>query len=283
MAMERQTAFGWLVSVDVFLGGAGAGVFLISFIMGLLGRFESLAKIGAVIGPVLVLLGTSLLFADLGTKTNFYRLFRNPLSWMSRGTWFIAVFVILGLAYSLPAFWLPWDAATLPAVVIGVIAAIFAVLVMVYTGFLFGAAKRIPFWGTSALPLLFFFSSLYTGMAVLLLIAGFFELAPAEALRELAIAEIILILMQLLVLGASLVTARYGGTTAVESVRLLMRRPLFITMVIIVGLVIPLGLLGYYGVALNTVALSILAGILLLIGGLFLRYFILRAGVRLPL
>ena len=47
MDAEGQTTFGWLVATDVFPGGTGAGLFLISYIVGLFDHFEPLARIEA--------------------------------------------------------------------------------------------------------------------------------------------------------------------------------------------------------------------------------------------
>jgi len=279
--MERQSTFGWVTAVDLFLVGAGGGVFFISFTIGLLNGFEPLAKIGAVCGPLLVLIGVFILLTELSTKIKFYRVFCNPSSWMSRGTWFITLFVLFGLAYSLPVFWFSAWTTTPLVSAIGAVAAIFSVLTTLYAGFLFGAVKRIPLWNTAALPVLFFFSSLCTGMAILLLIAPFVMVSLGDGLDTLSIVAIALMLMQSLVLAVFLGVTSQGGISAAESVRRL-TRPRPIIGIIVVGLAIPLGLLSYYAAAGNQFVLLILAATLLLIGNFFLRYYILRAGVRLP-
>ncbi len=291
--MERQTTFGWLVAADIFVVGAGGGVFLVSFVLDLLNKYEPIARTGAILGPILVLIGTFFLLGDLGAKARFYRLFRNPLSWMSRGTWILTIFIVSGLGYSLPSLglfaWLPWSKATALGQAIGIVAGIFSVLAIVYGGFLFGVIKRIPLWNTPVSPVLFLFSGLYTGIAILLLIAPLFTVSlggeMVAALHSLGIAEIALILVQLLVLGAYLEIARHGSSSAAESVRLL-KMPLFIVGVIIIGLIVPLGLLFYAAMVTELSILSTLAmvaAVLLLAGGMLLRYSILRVGIRLPL
>jgi formate-dependent nitrite reductase membrane component NrfD len=287
MVAERQNTFGGLIAIDLFLGGAGAGMFFISFVMDLVNKFESIARIGCILGPILVIGGTLVLFLDLGNKSGLYRIFINPSSWVTRGTYFITLFVLFGLAYSLPAFgpfsWIPWGKATILGKALGWAAVIFSFLTMLYTGFLLGTTKRIPLWNTPALPLLFFFSSLYTGMASLLVMGYLFMPTPGEDFHTLVLIEIVLILTQLLVLGLFLWTGSYGSTTAVESVHLLLKKRLFSIGVVITGLIIPLGLLIYYASLGNGFFVPTLAGLLLLASGLFLRYCILRAGLRLPL
>ena len=153
---------------------------------------------------------------------------------------------------------------------------------MSYTGFLFGAVKRVPLWNTSGLSMLFLFSSLYTGKAVILFIAAFLETSLTDGLRTIVIIEFILIFLQMTALGTFLGTAAYGGTIASESVHLLIKNFLFVFLVIVIGLLIPLGLMGYLIVMNRAFVLSFPASIFLLIGGFYLRHGILRAGIRLP-
>jgi len=286
IALERQRVYGWLITIDTFLGGTGSGAFLISFILALLNRNEPITKIGTLLGPLLVLSGTFFLLADISSKARVYRIVANPLSWMSRGTLILAAFVIFGLAYSLPSFALSgWTESNLGKG-IGIIAAIFAVLVSVYPGFLFGRVKRIPFWSVANLPLLFFLSSCCCGIAILLLIGPLATSALGESsLQQLRIAGILLIAGQLLVLGTLLETARHGSIATAESSRLL-KTPMFIIGVIIAGTVVPLGLLSYSVIISNVIITNVstsIASLLLLIGGLLLRQGIIRAGVYLPL
>ncbi|MFC1918304.1 NrfD/PsrC family molybdoenzyme membrane anchor subunit, partial [Chloroflexota bacterium] len=114
ISQQKQKAFGWLVSFDLFFAAAGAGLFLVSFILNIMNRYEAVARTGALLGPIIVLIGAILLFAELGNKGKVAKLFFsvNLSSWMSRGTWILTIFIALGLAYALPAFqafrWLPW-------------------------------------------------------------------------------------------------------------------------------------------------------------------------------
>ncbi len=286
MTVEKQNSFGGLIAIDLFLGGAGAGIFFISFIMDLMNRFQNIAKIGAITGLILVLLGTIILFLDLGNKSRLYRLFINPSSWVARGTYFITGFVIFGIAYSVFSWsFLGWDLlnkTSLLGKVVGGIAAIFSFMTMLYTGMLFSTMKRVPLWNTPALPLLFFFSSLYTAMAFLLLIGLLFVPTSIGDLHSLVMVEIVFILVQLLVLGVFLWAGNYNNMTTVESIRLL-KEPLFNIGVILLGLITPLGLLIYDKVSDSGIIASILATFLLLQGGVFLRYCIIKAGIRLPL
>jgi len=291
MDSERQTTFSWMVAMDLFLSGAGAAAFLLGFLLDFIGGFGALSRIVTLAGPVMVALGILLLVFDLGAKRRFYRMLANLNSWIARGFLILTCFILFSLAYALPSFgafsWLPWSQTTVLGQVFGGLAAFFSILTILYTGFLFGEFKRIPFWNTPALPMLFLSASLYTGMAVLLLAGSFLPLAagnPATlASRYLVIGETALVIVQLVILGVYVEISRHGTATALESVRLLIG-PIFTLGVITAGLVIPLGLLLYSWVAGGAVALVgplRIASILLLLGGVLLRYVVLRAGVRL--
>ncbi|MFC1862484.1 NrfD/PsrC family molybdoenzyme membrane anchor subunit [Thermodesulfobacteriota bacterium] len=282
MQLERQETFGWLISLEIFLAGAGAGAFLFGFIYHLLGRYLEIAKTGMTTGLCLVMIGAVLLFFELGKKKRFYRVTLNKSSWITRGSWFLTIYLVCGLVYLSSAYTGYLDIFPIPVKVIGVIAALVAVFVMSYTGFLFGAVKRVPLWNTSGLSMLFFLSSLYTGQAVILFITYLLETSLADGLLVMIIIELILIFLQMIALGTFLGTAAYGGTISSESVHLLIKNPLFVILVVVVGLLIPVGLLGYLVVMNHTFILSLPVSIFLLIGGFYLRHGILRAGIRLP-
>lgn len=287
MELERQNTFGWLIIIAVFLGGAGAGLFFVSFIMDLLNEYEAVTKIGVILGPILVFIATFALFLDLGNKPKLFRLYINRSSWVAIGTFCVTGSVLFGLAYSLPAVtlfnWIPWGKVGVAAIAIGVVATIFSFLTMLYTGFLLSTIKRIPLWNTPLLPLLFFFSSLENGIAIALMIEPFFVVPTAVGFHLMLVMEIILILMVLLTLVVFLLSGRYNTTINKESIHLLLREPLFSIGVIIAGILVPFGLVIYHGVEDNKFIVPIFAGLLLLTGGFFLRYCIIRGGIRLPL
>lgn len=291
VSAERQQSWGWIVAIYIFLAGVGGGAFLFSFILNVIGMYEPVARIGALVGPVLVLLGTFFLLVDLGSVARAYRLFTTPstllASWMIRGAWILAAFIIFGLAYSLPSFSLferlPWNQTSSLGQGIGMVAALLSILVVIYPGFLLGVLESIPFWNTPILPPLFFLSGLDTGIAVLVLIALAVPASlGADGFHLLGAGDIVFIFLLLVMLGAYLEIVRQSGITARASISLL-KTPLFIGGVILLGLLVPLGLLLYAIFVTDAFTLRITAGItavLLLAGGLLLRYSVIRAGVR---
>lgn len=281
MDVERQETFGWLVAIDLFLAGTGAGVFITSFIVHLINRLESFPHIGFIVGPILVLIGALLLFVDLGNKRSFYRLITNPSSWMARGTWSIAVFVVSGFAYSLLGISNPDAITTTLLFIIGIFALVSAIVVIIYTGFLLYEAKRVPFWNNLLLPVVFLFSSLYTGMALFLIITATSTGAPDQNFRAVVISELALISVHLFTLGMFLVLASRAAGAAAQSARILFRNGSFILAVLLAGMAAPLGLLLYQVFTMSSYLPTLIASVLLLIGGFFLRYVILKSGIRL--
>ena len=280
IGVKPQREWGWLVITYLFLGGAGAGLFLIALYMDHAGA-------GA-LGLLVVLAGTILLLLDLGRPERFWRAFFRPQSsWISRGCFFITLLVVLGalqLTLSVLGIELP---AGIGATVKFVSAAA-AVLVMIYTGFVLSPSAAIPFWNSTFFPIIFFTYSLLAGIDILILTS---PAMPGPAL-DLALLErwqnylvlgcLLLVLSHLSVMSGSAVAAR-------ESIRALTRgrwATLFLGGVIGLGLVVPL-LLGWplagrsemQTLFVVTIALAILR----LFGDYLFRFLVIRAGMYDPL
>jgi formate-dependent nitrite reductase membrane component NrfD len=289
---EGQKSWGWPVVIYVFLAGCGGGTFLSSFVLAFLGLYEPVARTGLLIGPLLVAIGSLMLIFDLGSPGRAYRLFTTGKtlmsSWMVRGSWIIAAFIVLGLAYALPFFglfaWLPWNKTSVPGEIIGIAAALLSIAVPLYPGLLLGVIRSIPLWNTPALPPLFFLSGLDTGVAVLALVSALFPaVVGTRGFHLLAASDIVLIGLLLIALLTYIEIVRQSGVTAAESIHLL-NRPLFIGGVIISGMLVPLGLLilgAFIGDIGVVVAIEAATAVLILVGGVLLRYAVVKSGVRL--
>jgi formate-dependent nitrite reductase membrane component NrfD len=275
----------------VFLAGLGGGAFLVSFVLIFFDKYGAVARIGALVGPLLVSLGSGMLIFDLGSAMRAYRLFTTPAtlasSWMIRGAWILTAFIVLGIAYALPSFtlfhWLPWNQTSGFGLALGIAAAVLAAVVAVYPGLLLGVIKSIPLWNTSVLPPLFFLSGLDTGLAaVVLLSLAFPSVVGTDGLHLLGAIDAGLIVVLLVAVGAYIEIVRQTGVTAAASVRLL-TTPLFIGGVIVSGLLVPLAIF-IYGTYLSDVGsvrlLDGIASVLILSGGLLLRFSVIKSGVR---
>jgi len=288
---QGQKEWGWLIVLYVFLAGLGGGAFLFSFLLIYLGKYIAVARIGAFVGPLVVLIGSGMLLFDLGSATRAYRLFTTPAtllsSWMIRGAWLLTAFIVLGLAYALPSFsvfsWIPWDQGSGFGLGLGMAAALLAIVVAVYPGLLIGVVKSIPLWNTSALPPLFFLSGMDTGLAALVLMSLLFpSVVEADGLHLLGAIDAGLIVLLLIALAAYVEIVRQTGVTAAASIHLL-ATPLFIGGVIISGLLLPLAIFIcgiYVSDATSIRVLDGIASMLILCGGLLLRLSVIKSGVR---
>ena len=285
---EVQTHWGGLVALYIFLAGLGAGTFLVSVLMLLMGEFTDPARIGLFAGPILVSMGAFMLLVDLGSPSRFFRLFTTPstwrTSWLVRGSYIIALFVILSLAYALLP-WIPWAQAPVLTQGLGIVAAIFALLVLVEPGLLLAVNNSIPLWNTSALPALFAFSGLSAGLAILMLIASASSWPiGVDGLQLLANVNSIVLVVLFVVLVSYLEIVRGAGQTAATSIRLLLS-PRFIWGGIVSGMVIPLAMLVWSAVVADVETIRILgtaASMLIIIGGLILRFAVVKSGIRMP-
>jgi formate-dependent nitrite reductase membrane component NrfD len=288
MIMKAQHKWHWDHAVYFFLGGMGAGAFIIGAIADIIGgEWVRIAPIGIWLGFPCVLIGALILFAFLGTPMNAIHSWKRPgTSWISRGIFILTIFMILGAIYI--AFW-QWPFGSVlqnnpgGRHVIGVLGIIFALGVMMYTGFLLGANRPIAFWSNPMLPLVFFLSALYTGILAILLIASLSANPPLQPIGILGRIIILLSVLQLFVL-VFLIQGSHRYPEARASVSLLMGGSvtvLFWFWVVLVGLLVPLVLeLANHG---GGPGLHVIAAILGLIGSLCLRQTILASGVFAPL
>lgn len=291
MSMEKQTIYGWPVVIDLFLGGSGAGAFLTGFVMNIFRVHEPLTRTILFAGPLLVAIGVVFLLADITIRSRAYRLFSNSKSWTSRGAWILTIFIVTGFTYSLTSsqyfIWLPFLNRQI-TMAVGIIAALFAFLVLLYPGLMMGAIKAVSFWNTPLLPILFLLSGLSNGLVVVILITALRQdplpAVTVEMLHILGGTAIILILLQAAVLLAFLTRAFRGNIASRESLRLL-TLSLFKWKMFALGLSMPLGLFLFAIFTSQILLLSIVsssAAIISLAGGLYLRYAVIQVGVFLP-
>lgn len=279
MAMERQTSWGGLVALYMFLGGTGAGIYTAGFILGCTSDLKQLAVTGMVLGPIVVILGLICLLLEAGSPLQSYRLFQGlPTSWMSRGGLIQILFVMFGLGYALPSFWLLGWLSSGVGLTLGSIALVLALALATYHGIVLTESKRIPLWSSSILPLLSFFTALCTGLGLLLLISLAYVGLYGSAVGILGIAGIAFIVGELISVG-SLVTTR-SSAIYMESIRRL-RTPiiasvicLFLAFLLLLSLVIS---------GVTYLWSSPISGVLLLAGGFIIRYSILKGGYYIPL
>jgi len=258
-------------------------------------------------GVVFLAVGSLMLLLDLLQPEAMFYLLGNPGSWIFWGTIFIVVTLICGALYgwaqAAPSFdWLSqrvkarWLARTVRWLagaghglqryerVNGLMAGWFGFATAFYTGFLVTMAPAIPFWHTPALPLLFLVSAFSTAAAYALIVLAIIRRYQKGLESRIEGFDVGLILFEILLLLAYFNFAGMGSTAAKASLGFLLGDVGFWLGVLGVGLLLPLGLeffsLLRHGRSpkLNT-ALSLAAGMFVLVGGYLLRHYVLAAGV----
>ncbi|MGC2775868.1 MAG: DmsC/YnfH family molybdoenzyme membrane anchor subunit [Bradyrhizobium sp.] len=267
LQLHEQHEWAWLLAVYLFLGSLGGALYLLVWIFALPATL-------ALMSIALVALGALTLLFKLGNPLRAWRaMFRPGTSWISRGVFSVSSFLVFACLAAAPdlmgspfLFWTPGAGKALEA-----IAALCALATAIYPGFVVASARAIPFWRTPILPLLFFTYSLMAAAGIVL-VATAFTTSPAAGIELLASG---LVAVNLLLLALYLGLTHGMGGAARESVRRLSEPPLhavFWIGVVLVGLLVPLLLVWFRsGPAF--------AGICLLLGGLLLRYCVLKAGV----
>jgi len=277
--VKPQREWGWLVITYLFLGGAGAGLFLASLYM--------THPWGEAMGLLLLVIGTLFLMLDLGRPERFWRAFwRARSSWISRGCYFIAELVVLGALVVLMEF-AGKDFGLLTTLVkVGAAAA--AVAVMIYTGFVLSPSAAIPFWNSAFFPVIFFAYSLLAGIDFLILASPILP-PPAIDIAHLEKIQFGLVLFCLLLVISHFSVMSGSATAARKSIQLLTRGKwavLFLGGVIGVGLVVPL-LLAWpmlWQAGFQTVfAVTAILALLRLCGDYLFRFLVIRAGLYDPL
>jgi formate-dependent nitrite reductase membrane component NrfD len=270
--IDRRGIFLWIA---FYAGGLGGGLYLVSlYFNNLWGMFISWLIIAIIKG------GAHLIY--LGKPLRFWRIiFRPNTSWLARGIIFVFMFIIFTAIQLIFSYWLPGSAAE---IVFKALAGIAALAVTVYTGFVLNTVKAVPFWNSTLLPLLFVLCGIMGGFGLSVIIAlngGNVALSAAETgSRWLLIINALLIVVYLW-------TAANRETTGRKSVMEQMRgnlAPVFWIGIVALGIVIPLAIaFSSYIAGEASPALLITGVVCEVIGGLALRYCVLKAGAYKPL
>jgi formate-dependent nitrite reductase membrane component NrfD len=277
MTTEKQQSWGWQVIADVFAGGIGAGVFVVSFFMEQVYGTSQLTNVGILLGPLLVLVGIFFLLIEVGQPKNAVRAFLNiRTSWMSRGVILLPVFIGLSLLYALIPLVSPNFKTSAFSLVLGLLAVLIALLVALYYGFLFSQARGIALWNNPLLPMLYFVSALAGGTGLLMVLSPFLNAATGltGALKVIGLAFVCLVLVSIwLMVGIQ------SSHTYRESLRSLLS-PSFIVVTLGLGHIVPLVvlILSLFVRGAATSVLLFIAGAFSLVGALHLRTAITQAG-----
>jgi len=313
-----QQAWHWLPAIYLFLGGLGAGAFLVAAAVDLTGEryrheFCPTTLVGSTISGPAVAVGAALLIFDLGAGRQepwrIFYMFGNFSSVMTWGIWILSLFIPLCFAYGFlelmevyPEVWqritgrfgflknLPVRRVKRSAVAVG---SVLAVATGVYTGVLISAVgPSMPLWSAGVwpglpvpmMPLLFLVSAVSTGMGLTIDLSATIALPEVQRrFDSLPIIHMVAIGLEAILVGLLLYSANnLGGAGAVSASTMVaghMRAAFWIGFVAI-GLVFPFVVHAYaLGAGSHSPLSGIGSGLGIVVAGLFLRYIILASGV----
>ena len=294
----------WHVAVYLFLGGLVAGMMIFSAWF----RLRKYPNMGRAIAIVDLLsmpllgFGLLLLWLDLARRWNawrFYATFQasSPMSW---GAWillfaFLVLFIRILTHIAAPPsaspanligrivrpFWrlgaavggwfsrlnLIWDAVTI----------LLGVGLGAYTGFLLSTIPARPLWDSPMLPVLFLVSGLAAGLAVFVL------LLPSGQGSKMAAMALVVGLVEVAAVAGYLLTLAVGTEATRRALDLLLNNYAlaFWGGVVLLGLLVPLAI-EFLEVRRRHLSPALVraAPLLILIGGLILRFVVLYAGLE---
>lgn len=277
---NRQTEWiekrGILLWLAFYTGGLGGGLYLVSLF------FDNLW--GMALGWFIVaVLKGGFHFLYLGKPARFWRLVLHPqTSWLSRGLMFVVGFAGFGLIQIiLSKFFVDQTTAIL---VFKIIAGIFALCVATYTGFVLNTVKGVPFWELPILPLLFVACGILGGFGMTVAISIF---SPSVNMGAAEIGSRIMLIVNVLLIVIYLLVASQKEAAGKQSVLFQIRgsiSPIFWTFVVALGIVIPaiIAVSSLFS-GESTAVILILGTICEIIGGMMLRYCVLKSGIYNPI
>ena len=292
----------------LFLAGVGAGAILVSAALTLgAGNFgharATIARYGAYLAPIPVMLGTMMIIAELGQPFRALNLFKQiNLSPMSFGSWFIGIFSMFAVFYAATFF--PWPKQFKGIAERAKIICAWACLPLgiglaIYTAIMIGAMPARPFWNSPIIAFLFTLSALSGGVAaVILAVTLLHKDSPDEevaadhrhGIHVLANADIGLLLGELFIIFFFILYAQLSVGNVQQAVNVILPggelSSLFWGVMVGVGIIAPVALetvvkvpqmQADQAIAMRRI-IEISAPIAVLIGGFTLRYVFVVAG-----
>ena len=313
--MGEELLWGMPVILYLFLAGVGAGAMTVSASVllrggggGFGGAHFSLARYGALIAPLPVMVGCFALIFELGSfeAGNWFKwiYLYKTINWspMSIGTWLLTVFIGVSILYAysfLSRDAGPGDRRDALRKTMAWIGVPLGISVAVYTGILLGAMPSRPFWNSPILALLFLVSSISTGVACIILARALMHRKSPDTAAEglydesgylLTASDVLLIGFEVMVVFLFIMYAFLTVGSVREAVNVILPggnlAVMFWVWFVLVGLVVPALLelrfviprLLYHRKYDVHRTFEILVSVLVLVGGFMLRYVVVVAG-----
>jgi len=259
-------------SLYFFVIGISAAMFFFSAMSWYREEFKPLRQSGFYLSFLLLVLGGLLLIMDLSQPARFlnminpaYLKFDSPLAW---GSLNLATFGLVSVAY----FFMLRNGDEVNGKRLAVIGALLGLGLPIYTGFDLTVHQHRAVWNTPLMPILFVALSFLSGAAVASFLTQGNEKLRAILRHFMLWSGGATAAMLVSLLG----TTAYGGTGAEITFMFMTSGTMgliFIGLGMVLGLIVPIGLL-LAPVGRQPVGMMV-AGVLLLLGGMALRYAIL--------
>ncbi len=283
----------WPISLYLFLGGLGAGLLFFAAIITILGKekdYPTTVKYASIIPPIALSLGLLALVYDLTHPLYTWQLYttirlESPMSW---GAWVLLAttpisFLWVFSYYSelFPQWKLKFDFlnnfekflkknrknmayALIPL----------SIILGIYTGILLSAFNARPLWNNAILGPLFLTSGLSTGAATILLLSK-----NAKERHLFSKIDLLLIVIELGLIIHMIMSMAAGSEVQLEAMQLLVGGEftlMFFGFVVILGLIVPAVL--EFAEIIGYKVPVVVPAVLILIGGLVLRFVMVEAG-----
>jgi formate-dependent nitrite reductase membrane component NrfD len=276
---DKGILWGWEVSAYVVTKAIAAGAFLIPFLATLLGyELSSTTKLWSA-GLSLVFLALTGLFLvmDLDRPDRFLNVLLRPQwnSWLVRGGYTITIFGLLVTVWGANT----WLDLGIPEKPMMWVTAVFAVMLAIYTAFLFAQAKGRDFWQSPSLALHMLVHSVMAGAAAFALVA---LITGTESWMSIIGNTLIIVLIVNLFTMVTELTMTHPSTSAHTVVEMILKgryKNLFWFGTVILGNILPLALL----IFVPSATMLAVAAALILIGIYATEKIWVEAPQRIPL
>ena len=270
--IELQSVWGWQPALYLFLGGMGAGAFVVAAVLYLRcgSKAGKTVAVSAWCSIVCLAVGLLCLLTELTNPLRgllLWQSFSNFSSWMTIGAWvLVAALVVFGVfavlstektAALVSQAWKGLYAKRHRVLsVLAIVGIVLGIGVAAYTGILLMSAPGVPLWNTPLLPFLFTVSGLDTGIALVEVVSvanAKKEALPSRGHRLMEKLVVVLVVVEAIVLAVLLTSMHAGGpqvdggasgsATAALSADLLTTgslAPWFWALVVACGLAMPL-------------------------------------------
>ena len=276
---DKGILWGWEVSAYVFTKAVAAGAFLLPFLAMILGyEVSGTAKLwSAGISLVALALTGLFLVMDLDRPDRFLNVLLRPQwnSWLVKGGYTITIFGLLVTVWGANT----WFDFGIPEMPLLWVTAVFAVILAIYTAFLFAQAKGRDFWQSPSLALHMLVHSVMAGAATFAIAALIF--GNEDWMSIIGMTLIVTLAVNLFTMLIEL-TITHPSTSAHTVVKMITKgryQSLFWIGAILIGNIIPLALL----VFAPSPAMLIVSAVLVLIGIYATEKIWVEAPQRIPL